>query len=142
MCPPTFHSYDSSPFFSLTFRRADIVATPPPHDSTSFSRDRTALINNHFHTLGRTRVRESELSEPVLAKEAETRAGYTFVVRDLRYHQLDGCETPPIPSQDLSIEGLVMGPSSPPKAYPGHELSIPQLLYALRTKLEHGELLE
>jgi len=33
---------------------------------------------------------------------------------------------------------------SPPQQtqiYPGCELSIPQLLYALRTKLEHGELL-
>jgi hypothetical protein len=30
----------------------------------------------------------------------------------------------------------------PSTAYPGHELSIPQLLYAPRAKLEHGELLE
>lgn len=34
--------------------------------------------------------------------------------------------------------------NSPPQQaqiYPGYGLSVPQLLYALRTKLEHGELL-
>ena len=74
----------------------------------------------------------------------ETRAVRSFVIpltsstipRHRRLYQ----HVPLIPWQVLLLKTLAM--ESPPKTYPGHELSTLQLLHALHIKLAQGDLLE
>ena len=74
---------------------------------------------------GQTRVGHARLSLP---------ASQTFNIHRLGYRN-------PRP-EDQGPSQRSLTTDSPAKLYPGHKLSILQLLHALRIKLKQGELLE
>ena len=107
-------------------------------------------IHDYFRSPDRTSKLSLNGDGVIRIGRAETRAGCTFVIIHI-LHRADcsslspdvadltaGRPTDPL-TEPLAKPGVM---DSSPRTYPGHELSILQLLHALRIKLERDELLE